>query len=206
MLYVATATAQTNEFGIKGGIGNSKLDVTFYSTANNSFRPSYEAIIGYEFGGYYRHAFSKHLGLKGELLFARKGGKTKLLDGTFYQGEWVAFTPSPISNYYLNVPLTVSWFPVKHLELETGFEYGFLLNNRNDEQFYKMGKHDAGLLAGVAWHFGNTFLSVRYIYGLTTVFQNQNISTVSAYSQSNMVTDSKNRSLQVSIGFKLFGK
>ena len=78
LFYIASAIAQTNEFGIKGGIGNSKLDVTFYSTANNSFRPSYEAIIGYEFGGYYRHAFSKHLGLKGELLLCPERRKNQI--------------------------------------------------------------------------------------------------------------------------------
>lgn len=207
LFYIASATAQTSEFGVKGGIGASTLDATFNPVLSNSQNSSFKSIISYQIGGYYRYAFSDQLGLKGELLFARKGGKTEnIVNGSFYQGQEVDLVPNPISNYYLNVPIAVSWFPVKHLELETGFEYGFLLNNRSDEQFYKMGKHDAGILAGIAWHFKKTFLSVRYVYGLTTVFRNQNMTTDSQMGLPNMVTNSKNRSLQVSIGFKLFGK
>ena len=101
LFYIASATAQTNEFGMKVGVGTSTLDATFNPALSNSLNTSFKSIVSYQIGGYYRYAFSDQLGLKGELLFARKGGKTKgIINGEFYQGQYVDLVPNPISNYY----------------------------------------------------------------------------------------------------------
>jgi hypothetical protein len=171
--------------GISGGVklGLNLANQTFKGSAfttSPSFRPGIHA------GGYLTLMFSEHLGLQPEVLFSGQGYKS---------GN------STVSFNYINVPILVRFNVNKLLSFHAGPQVGMLMSAKNDygsgtqdiKDSYKGTDVSVAVGGTIDIPFGLNF-TLRFIKGLSDIND----------TPSDVVV--KNYNLQVSVGYKLFGK
>ncbi|MFT6867325.1 MAG: hypothetical protein ACJA08_002167 [Cyclobacteriaceae bacterium] len=168
------------ELGLKGGLNLASLS-TNQSTYDFSNK------TGYHFGGY---ALIKVLtfGIQPEILYSTRGSELDVqgVAGTFAQD----YT-------YVDIPVMFKLYTVAGLNIQAGPQFGMLLStsgkNPDGTKLSKSDFEDSDLSAafGLGWDapFGLN-LTARYVLGLTDV---------------SIVNSNKNRTFQLSVGYKLVG-
>ncbi|MBX7125209.1 MAG: PorT family protein [Cyclobacteriaceae bacterium] len=170
--------------GLKGGLNFSNLDVKQSAGANYNNRTGYHA------AAFALIKFTK-IGIQPEIQFSRQGSKY-----TFNSQDFDA-------NFdYINVPILLKLYTIGGLNLQAGPQVGFMstaqlkstvsgITSTQDVKDYSK-KSDVSLAAGIGWDlpFGLT-IDARYIFGLSKI--NDNVS----------IPDTKNKTIQVSVGYKL---
>ncbi|MEG1634977.1 MAG: porin family protein [Rikenellaceae bacterium] len=152
-------------WGPKFGIGISNLS----GKINSSFRGAFDVglAVGYDSG---------FLGLEAAAMFkiggATVGENMPIGDNNFFEGKAKA------RNYYFSVPLTAKLFLTKHLFLNAGPQFDFLLGERigNDNVVYKSTDLYKSMtisgLVGVGYQFGfGLGVAFNYNIGFTNALK-----------------------------------
>lgn len=146
------------------------------------------------YGGVYANVFPvSFMGLQLEMCLSQKG---KRWDEGEFKGKTVLV--------YVDLPILLRIQPAPMLSLHFGPQFGYLLSARekilltdnktttNVKNWYE--DYDLGFLLGMEFNLPlRTFLTIRYVYGLSTV--------TSYYG-----ADEKNNLIQISAGYRFKGK
>ena len=147
------------EWGIKGGI----------NAANFSIEPSFnsDSRIGLHLGGLAHIHVSEHFALQPELMVSGQGAK-------YADDREDKFT-------YLNVPVLAQVMFGEGFRVQTGPQFGLLLNAEFENGDDEADIDDNFKRGDVAWSFGGGWLSnsgigidVRYNLGLSNISKNDN--------------------------------
>jgi hypothetical protein len=189
---LTSAAFSQTKFGVK--LGGNLSNVHY-----NDNTPNYDNKPGFQFGVISEIPVIEKLYFKPELLYSLKGFSTIYVPGgtTYY------------NLHYLNLPLLVSYKPVKLISFHAGPELGYLLSQKlgTKEPFFKQfnKNFDISLAFGTAIHLSkNIALEARYVAGLV---KSQKLYYADAQgSLSFLKYDGVNRSFQLSVvytfGFK----
>ncbi len=168
------------ELGLKGGLNLASLSTDQSGVDFNNK-------TGYHFGGY---GLIKILsfGIQPEILYSTRGSELKVQN--------VAGTLSQDYSY-VDIPIMFKLYTVAGLNVQAGPQFGMLLStsgkNADGSKLSKSDFEDSDLSAafGLGWDapFGLN-LTARYVLGLTDV---------------SIVNSNKNRTFQLSVGYKLVG-
>ncbi|MFY0606033.1 MAG: PorT family protein [Cyclobacteriaceae bacterium] len=199
MKYIATltlvcialiGTAQFKaQIGVKGGLNLASINA-------DDPLASYESTTGFHIGAY---ALAKvaMIGIQPEVLYSVRGTA----------GEFdLAGVKSDFSQdfVYLDIPIMVKFYLPLGLHLQAGPQFGTLISvdgeipdgsggtTKISKDSYKDSDVSAALGAGWDAPFGLSF-SARYVIGLSDVNDGVGV-------------EAKNRTFQLSVGYKLFGK
>lgn len=178
---VGSTFAQGVSGGIKAGLNLAN---------QNSSSTSTTSLVGYHGGFYLTLMFSEHLGLQPEILYSAQGSKSTVFSTTVSQ-KFDYVTIPVLIRYNLNQLLSFHAGP--QLGLLTAAKY---VNGSNSIDIKDNIKStDVGVAAGatVDLPFGLNF-TLRYILGLSDINDSGSSTTI------------KNNNLQVSVGYRLFGK
>lgn len=168
------------ELGLKGGLNMASL-------SSNDKTVDLSNKTGYHFGGY---VLLKALsfGVQPEILYSTKGSSISVqgVSGDFSQD----YT-------YLDIPIMFKLYTVAGLNVQAGPQFGMLLStsgkNADGSKVSKSDFENADTSAafGLGWDapFGLN-LTARYVLGLTDITKSG---------------ESKNRTFQLSVGYKLVG-
>ncbi len=186
---VLIASAQFKaQIGLKGGLNLASINT-------DDPKASYDATTGYHFGAY---ALIKVLsfGIQPEVLYSVKGAAGEID---------VAGVKSDFSQdfVYLEFPVMAKFYLPLGLNLQAGPQFGTLISAEGKIQnsggtttiskgSYKNSDISAAFGAGWDMPFGLN-VSARYVIGLSDVNDGNG-------------ADAKNRTFQLSVGFKIFGK
>lgn len=188
-----TVNAQNLRFGVKGGLNFSKETQSDFVKPYISSDLSYRT--GFHVGGVVNYSLDERWELEADLLYSMQGYTDKI--ATTDSEQNLNDENYTATSHYINLPIAVKFYPVNGFYVELGPQFGYLISKKgkfdNFETFdlYTSDniKHfDFGLFGGIGYRFSNdVFLDARYIYGL--------IGT------SKEVGGSKNRNIQISIGY-----
>ena len=173
------------EVGLKGGLNLSSLNI-------DEPEANYKSATGYHFGAYGQVKIA-NLGIQPEILYSVRGTEVNYDNvKTDFQQDFV----------YMDIPVMLKLYLMAGVNLQVGPQFGVLISadgevydpetntvSSIDEDSYKAADISAALGAGWDAPFGLNF-TARYILGMTDL--------------TSASTDAKNRTFQLSVGFKLF--
>lgn len=175
--------AQGVSGGIKGG-----LNLASQSFDDPQFSVDSKAKAGLHLGVYATIMLSEKFGIQPEVLYSSQGTKFKDVDDASYKFN------------YINIPLLLRYNFNKMVNLHLGPQFGILASAKSEigstEEDIKDAVKGSDLSAafglGVDLPMGLNF-SVRYSLGLSDIDEDSN-------------AKAKNNNIQVSVGYRLFGK
>jgi hypothetical protein len=185
-----TSSAQIS-FGVKGGLNINYLIQRYEGRISET---SQQSGYGFHLGAYSNIPFSKKFSVRPELQFSRRSSDY------FFKLS------------YLELPLLVSYFPIKWIGIDLGPNLGYLLSYDTNSAFFNddFKNFDFGLTGGLHFNLPKGFSVVtRYYFGLTSI---RTIDLTNAYQcvncdpvfqQGNLILDEYNRTIQFSIGYKI---
>ncbi len=177
--------AQGVSFGIKAG-----LNIANQKFSNNGLSVTPTAIVGIHGGAYLTIMFSEHLGLQPELLYSAQGSK-------------YSFSGSTVTTKinYITLPILLRYNVNDLISFHAGPQLGVVASaksvsgSNSTDVKNQLKSTDLGLA------FGGTIdlpiklnITLRYILGLSNI---DNTGSSGTY---------KNNTIQISLGYKLFGK
>jgi hypothetical protein len=177
--------AQGVSGGLKGGLNLSDQKYSGYPVNNNP-----DMRVGYHVGGFLSIMFSEAFGIQPELLFNSIGSKNSLA------GTDVAWRFS-----YLTLPVMFKYSPIPILNFHAGPQISTLLSAKavsgdNSDKLSNIKPVEFGVGVGLGLNFpAGLTADVRYNVGLSDIADDN--------SKDSEVT---NNYLQLSVGYKLFGK
>jgi hypothetical protein len=177
--------AQGISGGLKGGLNLSDQKYSGYTLS-----PNPDMRVGYHFGGFLSIMFSDAFGIQPELLFNSVGSKTD-----------VAGTDLAWRFNYLTLPVMFKYSPIPILNIHAGPQISTLLSAKavsgdDSEKLSNIKPVEFGVGVGLGLNFPMGLTAdVRYNVGLSDISDDDNDD-----SQIN------NNYLQLSVGYKLFGK
>lgn len=139
LLGAATAQAQL-KYGFKTGLNFAKISgPSELDDAGNSLE-NWKNVVGFHIGISFAHKFTDQFGLRGELLYSKRGGQYSY-DGQSYRffnytsGVSYATGRSKhlvnINNSYMDIPLT-AFFKTGDVEFSAGGYVGFLIQSTGE--------------------------------------------------------------------------
>lgn len=171
---VKRKTTQSFEFGVKGGLNFSQLNLSFTELDKNK--------TGFFIGGFASIPFGGKISLQPELLYSSKGAQVK-----YKFSDWFSGT-SKLNLNYIDVPVAVhykvsnsisihgggygSWLTSSALKTSTSIPFLNFDINVPKSIFSAM---DYGLIAGAEMDLGRLTLGGRYNYGLGKVEKTKNL-------------------------------
>lgn len=111
---------------------------------------------------------------------------------------------------YLNLPLLVSYNPVKNFRVLLGPEVGYLLSARirgedfdsNAKEIHDLSNFDVGIATGLDYQFGNGLgIGIRYVHGFIKIQEDNLITSVSGNSTNLPESTWRNRTFQLYISY-----
>lgn len=185
------------QLGFKFGVNrNINKQSTVLKTSPHNINFGY--INTYHFGFTGEYNLNKKLGVSAELLYAVKGTH-------FNKTEFVKGFDHKLS--YFNLPLLLNYRFFRLFSLQSGVELGYLYNSK-DNVFSNSGTMDdvdsfnrfdfSGLIGLKLNMPANVFLSLRYVHGLSSVYD---IYFVNEDGLPTGKTKILNRAYQLSIGY-----
>lgn len=206
--YPAKLLKAQSEFGVKGGVLNTRFNKT-----NVGSMFSFEKKNGVEIGAFYKlNNLLGPIGLQTELLYQLKGANldisyscpTNSETGDYgYGGAGYGYSNgklSPHTTYtknlhYVSLPVLLTVTPVKFLDIFAGPQLGYLVGTSGDHiKTSEYERVSAGITGGVALNLGiNTKLDFRYSKDFTTSYDMGQ-------------TDLKNQNFSISVQKTLFRK
>ena len=182
-LFAAGAAAQGISGGLKAGLNLANM--------NGDDVEDTDMKIGYHFGGYAKISFTEAFSVQPELLYNAVGAKSS-------EGDFDA-------NYkfnYVSVPVMLGYSFGK-ISIQAGPQIGFLTSAKlkvegggdSEEVDLKddLKGTDFGVNVGLGADFGKLNAAARYCIGLSNIVDSDD-------------ADVKNGVIQLSLGYKLFGK
>jgi hypothetical protein len=171
--------------GISGGV-KAGLNLANQTFSGNGFTTSPSFLPSLHAGGYVTVMFTEHFGLQPEVLYSGQGAKSG--DEKYKLG-------------YVNIPVLVRYNVNSLLSFHAGPQFGVLASAKHtygssDEDIKDQVKgSDMGVAIGMGIDLPMKLnFAVRFIQGLSDI--NDTSSTIKQ----------KNYNLQLSVGYKLFGK
>lgn len=185
ILTLCSAAFAQVEFGLKVGPLLSRN----YVSVGDTIAEFSDAKISFLAGGFIRMPIGSGLGIQAELLFSRKGNKSRNFD-------------------YVSMPLMLQYEFFPNLRAEAGAEVGYLLGIDDGifrgifEKYPFNRRLDVGLNAGLSYHFLDRLnVGLRYNLGVYDIFR---VDTTSVFGfPSDYDLDVKNHTLQLSVGYRL---
>ena len=141
-------------FGVRVGILHNNIELKHpFETLDYL---GTESKLGF-YGGYAgRIFFNKYLGVGGEFLFIKKGFK-----------EWTG-NKNNLQNIdlnYLAIPIMVKIRPIKHLSIDAGAEFSYMIKSNPD--YYNFEKFDLSWIGGISFLINEKIeMSIRYSYSI----------------------------------------
>lgn len=171
------ATAQ--DFGVKAGVN-----------ATNMSNADLKTKLSFHVGMFSEWQLNEFVSLQPEVVYSRQGARDKLTE----DGKKVR---TRLRMNYLNIPVLAKLYVLKHLSVDLGPQFGFVLDARYKQKDsikslktkltnYK--NFDFSWAMGASFRIDSYDISARYNIGLTNMFTK---------------SDSKNRVFQVSLGYVL---
>lgn len=183
MAITSVSLAQGFHMGIKGGSNLLKIE-------DKSFKDEFK--FGYNLGAFAEINFNKKWGIQPEVLWSQSTYRTATDIDQIIPGSK---SDVDVKLNYLQIPLLLSYRPVKFLSLQAGPQFGVLINEdrtllQNGGDAFKKG--DFSMLAGAQLNLGPIKAGARYVIGLTDIndLPNQN--------------EWKNTGFQVYVGLRIF--
>lgn len=183
MTIASASMAQGFHLGIKGGANLLKID-------DKSFKDEFK--FGYNLGAFTEIDFSKKFGIQPEVLWSQSTYRTA--------GNIDEVIPDSKSDFdvklnYLQIPILLSYRPVKFLSLQAGPQFGILIDEdrtllQNGGDAFKKG--DFAMLGGAQLNLGPLKAGARYAIGLTDI---KDLSNEGEW---------KSRGWQLYVGLRLF--
>ncbi|MFM2145496.1 MAG: hypothetical protein RL732_332 [Bacteroidota bacterium] len=179
----AQVLAQGFHLGFKGGANLLKIDDRAFSD---------EFTFGYHIGGFAEINFSKKVGIQPEVLWSQNTYKTATDINQVLPGS---INDVNVKLNYLQIPLVLTYRPIKLISFQLGPQFGILMNEQNSflqntGNAFKSG--DLSMLAGVQLNLLGLRVGGRYAVGLN------NIGDVAQQ------TNWKSQGWQLYAGFKIF--
>ena len=134
---------------------------------------------GFAAGAELQYQASSNLGVAVGALYSVQGFKAKdvkVAGMTFEGGKW---NPG-----YINVPITLNYYPVSGLALKAGLQPGFLVNKDDAENVKTV---DLSIPVGLSYEYQGIVFDARYNIGVTKVADNW---------------DHYNNVIQITVGYK----
>ena len=134
---------------------------------------------GFAAGAELQYQASSNLGVAVGALYSVQGYKAKdvkVAGMTIEGGKW---NPG-----YINVPITLNYYPVAGLALKAGLQPGFLVNKDDAEDVKTV---DLSIPVGLSYEYQNIVFDARYNIGCTKVFDG---------------ADGNNSVFQLTLGYK----
>lgn len=157
LFLVTAATAQSTQFGIKGGVNVSTIKV--------SDGDDFDSKAGFHVGGLAHIHLSRHIALQPEIVFSAQGGKN---------GDLIRRVN------YVNVPVMVQYMTNNGFRFQTGPQVGFLTSAKTKFNDLEVDVRDNMRAAELAWTVGAGYLSkvglgidARYNFGLTNTNESE---------------------------------
>ena len=182
LAFATSSNAQGFHLGIKAGTNLLKID-------DKSFKDEFK--FGYNLGAFTEINFNKKFGIQPELLWSQSTYKTATDINQVIPG-----TKSDINVKlnYLQIPILLSYRPIKILSLQAGPQFGILINEdnsilQNGKDAFKKG--DFSMLGGVQINLGPIKAGARYVIGLTNI---NDVTTQSKW---------KNQGAQLYVGLRI---
>lgn len=181
-----TASAQAQEPGTLAIMPKVGMNCSDISGASDYIKNKF----GFAAGAEFEYKFNDWFGLNAGLTYQQQGFSLK--DGD-----------DDLTTEYIYVPVTAKFYLVKGLYLGAGAQIGYLTKAKFDDYDFKdqFNKVDVGLTSAIGYEFPfGLNLELRYYNSLTDVVKDVDPS----YSTRHWWDDSmnKNRTLQVSVGYK----
>ncbi len=176
LISFAISYAQDTYYGPKAG-GN--ISNFFYSGDDPSFNDLSKMKFSSHIGGFVEFLFDDYLALQPELLFSIKGARFIDEDNDFKSSRVMK---------YLSVPVVGKYYITKHLDIELGPEFSYLLaakdvvldsdlqTNYGDEAasiniIDNLHKFDLGIVGGVGYFLDSgLYFSARYNIGILNTY------------------------------------
>ncbi|MBC7850910.1 MAG: PorT family protein [Chitinophagaceae bacterium] len=156
----SVSLAQGFHLGIKGGANLLKID-------DRAFKDEFK--FGYNLGGFAEINFNNKWGIQPEVLWSQSTYRT-----TTDINEVVPDSKSDfdVKLNYLQIPLVLTYRPIKLISLQAGPQFGILLNEdrtllQNGGDAFKKG--DFSMLGGVQLNLGPLKAGARYVVGLADI-------------------------------------
>lgn len=183
MAITSVSLAQGFHMGIKGGSNLLKIE-------DKSFKDEFK--FGYNLGAFAEINFNKKWGIQPEVLWSQSTYRTATDIDQIVPGSK---SDVDVKLNYLQIPLLLSYRPVKFLSLQAGPQFGVLINEdktllQNGGDAFKKG--DFSMLAGAQLNLGPLKAGARYVIGLTDINDLPN------------QEEWKNTGFQVYVGLRIF--
>jgi len=183
MAITSVSLAQGFHMGIKGGSNLLKIE-------DKSFKDEFK--FGYNLGAFAEINFNKKWGVQPEVLWSQSTYRTATDIDQIIPGSK---NDVDVKLNYLQIPLLLSYRPVKFLSLQAGPQFGILINEdrtllQNGGDAFKKG--DFSMLAGAQLNLGPIKAGARYVIGLTDINDLPN------------QEEWKNTGFQVYVGLRIF--
>ena len=134
---------------------------------------------GFAAGAELQYQSTSNFGIAVGALYSVQGFKAedvKIAGMTFEGGKW---NPG-----YINVPITLNYYPVAGLALKAGLQPGFLVNKDDAEDVKTV---DLSIPVGLSYEYQNLVFDARYNIGVTKLADNY---------------DHYNNVIQITVGYK----
>ena len=184
-----------NKSGVKAGL-NYTNNVTVGESSEKK-----QNLLSFHGGVFSKIELNEKFSLNTELLFSRKGYKTKPNKNANPSSE------GKIYFNYINLPILIGYKVYKKIELQTGAELGYLLSAKakyetktiDISQFWD-NKIDLGIAIGLEFPI-NEFISIngRYVHGLTSVIKSPITTIDENHNEIKKDIKFQNRTFQISI-------
>jgi hypothetical protein len=185
---ISTAAFGQVSFGVKGGLNFNDISL---KDRPAELRDDANMALGFHLGVYSRISISEKFAFIPELQFVQRGAKS---GGT------------RINLNYIELPLLISYAPIKILAIEAGPDFSYKIsararangNSANLNDIYK-NDFDLGLVSGVRVPLGKLSIIARYYVGLVS------LSDVHYATQNGQQTTTKEyaRSVQIGVAYRL---
>jgi hypothetical protein len=189
LIFSALVSSGLYAQGISGGL-KAGVNLSDQKYSSYPFNPNPDMRVGYHFGGFLSVMFSDAFGIQPELLFNSVGSK---LDVASNDIAW-RFN-------YLTLPVMFKYNPIPLLNFHAGPQISTLLSAKavSDDESEKLSnikpvEFGVGVGLGLNFPMGLT-ADVRYNVGLSDIADDDNDDS-----------EITNNYLQLSLGYKLFGK
>lgn len=166
------------KFGVKSGVNSSKYTPDIPDIFDNNAKMiDYQGKIGFYIGGFINVAISEKFKIQPELLFSNQGTKSDYGDITIVDSNGVFLreekVESKTNESRISLPITLQYFFYDKLNLEGGFQLGYILNI--EEKFNNLeginsteyDTFDFGVNIGIGFEVIQNFrINTRYFLGL----------------------------------------
>lgn len=187
-----TVSAQTVQFGLRGGLNisrESSHEYSFYISDGMKNK------AGLHIGGVAEFSLSDRFAIEADVLYSMQGYKDVVYTEAVEQN--ISNTDYTVTSHYINIPVSAKYYITDGLYVECGPQVGFLLSKRDELENWEIEnsynsdttkKVDFGVLGGIGYKFpNNVFISGRYIHSFTGT--------------SKLYDGAKNRDIQISLGY-----